>query len=151
EPVQIADVLADPEFKLSEAAKIGGVRTMLGVPLLREGMPIGIMILQRKTVRPFTDKQIELVTTFADPAVIAIANVRLFDEVQARTRELSEALEQQTAMSEVLRVISSSPTDLAPVFDTILTNATRLCEGNFAALWKYDGEMLVGAALHNVS
>jgi signal transduction histidine kinase len=77
--------------------------------------------------------------------------VRLFDEVQARTRELSEALEQQTTMSDVLRVISSSPTDLAPVFDTILTNATRLCEGNFAALWQYDGEALVGAALHNVS
>src|SRR5262249_40922547 len=151
EPVQIADVLADPEFKLSEAAKIGGVRTMLGVPLLREGMPIGIMILQRKTVRPFTDKQIELVTTFADQAVIAIENVRLFDEVQARTRELSEALEQQTATAEVLRVISSSPGALEPVFQAMLTNATRLCEGNFAALWKYDGEMLVGAALHNVS
>ena len=83
--------------------------------------------------------------------MIAIENVRLFDEVQARTRELSEALDQQMAMSEVLRVISNSPTDLAPVFDTILTNATRLCEGNFAALWQYDGEGLVGAAQHNVS
>ena len=83
--------------------------------------------------------------------MIAIENVRLFDEVQARTEELAETLEQQTAMSEVLRVISSSPTDLAPVFDTILTHATRLCEGNFAALWQYDGEALVGAAQHNVS
>ena len=118
---------------------------------MREGTPIGVIILVRAVPRPFTDKQIELVTTFADQAVIAIENVRLFDEVQARTRELTEALEQQTAMSEVLRVISSSQTDLAPVFDTILTNATRLCEGNFAALWRYDGEALVGAAQYNVS
>jgi signal transduction histidine kinase len=110
-----------------------------------------VITLQRLDVRPFTDKQVELLQTFADQAVIAIENVRLFDEVQARTHELTEALEQQTAMSEVLRVISSSPTDLTPVFDTILTNATRLCEGNFAALWQYDGEALVGAAQHNVS
>src|SRR5262249_47744133 len=133
--VQISDILADPEYKFVEPSKIGNYRTMLGVPLLREGEPIGVIVLMRRTVRPFTDNQIELVTTFADQAVIAIENVRLFDEVQARTRELSEALEQQTGMSDVLRVISSSPTDLTPVFDTILTNATRLCEGNFAALW----------------
>ena len=118
---------------------------MLGVPLLREGTPIGVIALTRSVVAPFTDKQIELVTTFADQAVIAIENVRLFDDVQARTRELSEALEQQTAMSEVLRVISSSPTDLAPVFDTILNNATRLCSGNFAVLWQYDGEVCSSA------
>ena len=136
---------------MAEARRIGKYRTALGVPLLREGVPIGVLALTRSTVQPFTDKQIELATTFADQAVIAIENVRLFDEVQARTRELSEALDQQMAMSEVLRVISNSPTDLAPVFDTILTNATRLCEGNFAALWQYDGEGLVGAAQHNVS
>jgi GAF domain-containing protein len=105
----------------------------------------------RNEPRAFTQKQIELVETFADQAVIAIENVRLFDEVQARTRELSESLEQQTALSEVLGIISSSPTDLASVFDTILANATRLCEGNLAALWRYDGECLVGAAQHNVS
>jgi len=143
--VHIHDVAADPEFTFG-GPKLSGARTMLGVPLLRQGTPVGVINLQRKTVRPFTNKQIELVTTFADQAVIAIENVRLFDEVQARTHELSEALEQQTAMSEVLRVISSSPTDLAPVFDTILTNATRLCEGNFALLCRYDGGVLVGEA-----
>jgi len=102
-------------------------------------------------VRPFNDKHIELVKNFASQAVIAIENTRLLNELRQRTDDLSESLEQQTAMSDVLRVISSSPTDLAPVFDNILTNATRLCEGNFAVLWQYDGEALVGAAQHNVS
>jgi signal transduction histidine kinase len=149
--VHVVDTKADPEMRLTVGSGFDNVRTVLGVPLLREGSPTGVLVLTRSTIEPFTDKQIELVTTFADQAVIAIENVRLFDEVQARTRELSEALDQQMAMSEVLRVISNSPTDLAPVFDTILTNATRLCEGNFAVLWQYDGEGLVGAAQHNVS
>ena len=131
------NVLADPEFQVKEAAIIGGISTMLGVPLLREGSPIGVMVLQRRTPLPFTDKQIELVTTFADQAVIAIENVRLFDEVQARTRDLSESLEQQTATSEVLKVISSSPGELKPVFEAILESATRICEAKFGNLFLY--------------
>ena len=132
--VQIPDVLSDPEYAYREGARLGDYRTILGVPLLREGSPIGVLVLNRATVRPFTDKQIELVETFADQAVIAIENVRLFDEVQARTRELSESLEQQTATSEVLQVISSSPGELAPVFEAILGNATRICEAKFGTL-----------------
>src|SRR5262249_44479865 len=149
-PIQSPDVLADPEYTLLEGQRIGGYRTLLAVPLLREGTPIGVFALARNTVRPFTDKQIELVTTFADQAVIAIENVRLFDEVQARTRELSEALEQQTATAEVLRVISSSPGELKPVFEIILANATRLCDARLGLLNLYDGDKFRTAALYNV-
>src|SRR5262249_5043830 len=138
--VHIPDVLADPEYALGETARLAGYRTSLGVPLLREGSPIGLLVLQRATVRPFTDKEIELAETFADQAVIAIENVRLFDEVQARTRELSETLEQQTATSEVLKVISSSPGELEPVFQAILANATQLCAAKFATLYLRDGD-----------
>ena len=102
-----------------------------------------------QAVRPFTEKQIELVTTFADQAVIAIENVRLFDEVQARTRELSEALEQQTATSEVLQVISSSPGELEPVFETMLENATRICEAKFGNLCIYEGDAFRVVAMQN--
>jgi GAF domain-containing protein len=148
--VQIPDVLSDPEYVFPDFARIGGYRTILGVPLLREGLPIGLLVMHRAAVRPFTDKQIELVQTFADQAVIAIENVRLFDEVQARTRDLSEALEQQTATSEVLQVISSSPSELAPVFQTMLANAVRLCEANFGTLNLYDNGAFPLAATHNV-
>jgi GAF domain-containing protein len=117
--------------------------------LLREGVPIGVFALTRPIVKPFTEKQIELVTTFADQAVIAIENVRLFDEVQARTRELSEALEHQTATSEVLNVISRSPTDAQPVFDAIVQSAARLCEAMFSLVFLYDGDLLHVAATHN--
>jgi GAF domain-containing protein len=110
----IPDVLTDTEYTYTEGQKIGGYRTLLAVPMLREGMPIGVLSLQRKTVRPFTEKQIELVTTFADQAVIAIENVRLFDEVQARTEELSESLQQQTATADVLKVISRSTSICRP-------------------------------------
>src|SRR5689334_19039901 len=120
--IHLPDCLADPEYAWLQSQKIGGFRTMLGMPLLREGTPIGVLALTRSQVQPFSDSEIALVRTFADQALIAIENVRLFDEVHARTRALSEALEQQIATSEVLRVISSSPGDLQPVFQAILAN-----------------------------
>ena len=148
ETVHVHDVLADPEYKLVEEAKLVGLRTILGVPLMREGMPIGVMTLMRHTVRPFTDKQVELATTFADQAVIAIENTRLFEEVQARTRELTELLEQQTATSKVLQVISSSLGELQPVFDAMLANATRLCEASYGVMWLSEGHGFRVASLH---
>ena len=114
-------------------------RTVLTVPLLREGRPIGVIGLLRREVRPFSDREIELVTTFADQAVIAIENVRLFEAEQQRTHELAESLEQQTATSEVLKVISGSPGDLEPVFQAMLENATRICEAKFGTLFRFDG------------
>jgi two-component system, NtrC family, sensor kinase len=148
--VHVADVLADPEYTNTEIQQRYGLRTVLGVPLLREGKPIGVISLSRKKVRPFTEKQIELVETFADQAVIAIENVRLFDEVQARTRELTESLEQQTATAQVLRVISTSQGELEPVFQAMLANAMRICEAKFGHLVLYDGEGFHAAYLHDV-
>src|SRR5262249_5346967 len=150
QPVQIADVLADPEYAQREAQKLAHYRTLLAAPLLREGMSIGAIALQRTDVRPFTEKQIELVTTFADQAVIAIENVRLFDEVQARTREVTEALEYQTATGEVLNVISRSPTDIQPVFDMIAESAARLCEAQFCFVYRFDGRLPHFVAHHGL-
>ena len=149
--VHIPDVLADPEYTLVEAQRKAGYRTALGVPLLREGMPIGIIALLRRSVQPFTEKQIELVTTFADQAVIAIENVRLFDEVQARTDDLSEALEQQTATSEVLKVISSSPTNIQPVLDIIGERAEKLCDADISIVSIVEGELIRLASIHGVA
>jgi GAF domain-containing protein len=149
--VHVTDVLNDPEHTLGDAARKLGTRTILGVPLLREKIPIGVIVLIRRTVRPFTDRQIELVTTFADQAVIAIENVRLFDEVQARTRELSDSLEQQTATSEVLKVISASPGELEPVFNAMLENAVRICEAKFGALYLSEGDAVRMMATSGVS
>jgi GAF domain-containing protein len=134
----IPDVVADTEYTYTEGQKIGGYRTLLAVPLLREGTPIGVLSLQRKAVRPFTDKQTELVSTFADQAVIAIENVRLFDEVQARTNELTESLEYRTATSEVLNVISRSPSELQPVLDSIVATAAGLCQADYAMIHRFD-------------
>jgi len=148
--VHVVDVLADAEYTF-ERERVGGqFRTLLGVPLLREGSPIGVIALGRNSVRPFTDKQIELVTTFADQAVIAIENVRLFEAEQQRTRELTESLEQQTATSEVLQVINSSPGDLEPVFGTMLTKAVRICDARFGNIFRWDGDALHLLATHNV-
>ncbi len=132
--VEIADAWNDPEYVEKEEARLGNVRAMLGVPLMRDSEPIGAFALARSEPVPFTQRQVELVTTFADQAVIAIENVRLFDEVQAKTRDLTEALEQQTASAEILRVISSSPTDVQPVFETILRTARRLCDAERATV-----------------
>src|SRR5262245_50557036 len=148
--IHISDVLADPEYQVTGYQQAFGYRTILGVPLLREGTTIGVFMLTRDEVNPFTDKQIELVTTFADQAVIAIENARLFDEVQARTRELSESLEQQTATSEVLKVISSSASELQPVFDTMAENAVKLCGAERAYVFRVDVELLRAVATYNV-
>ena len=147
--VQIPDVLTDPEYTFGETARLGNFRTILGVPLLREGIPIGLFLLHRAAVRPFTEKQIKLIETFADQAVIAIENVRLFEAEQQRSRELTESLEQQTATSEVLQVISSSPGDVEPVFATMLQNAVRICDATFGNIYRWDGEALHLAATHN--
>ena len=147
--IQIPDVLADPEFIFLETARLGNFRTILGVPLLREGIPVGIFNLHRAEVRPFTEKQIKLVETFADQAVIAIENTRLFEAEQQRTRELSESLEQQTATSEVLQIISSSPGDLKPVFASMLENAVRICDAKFGNIYRWDGDALMLVATYN--
>jgi GAF domain-containing protein/CheY-like chemotaxis protein len=140
--VQVADQNADPNLvwrSTSAGSAFANARTVLGVPLLREGLPIGGLVLTRSVVEPFTEKQVELVTTFADQAVIAIENVRLFEAEQERTAELRESLEQQTATSEVLRVIAASPDELEPVFEAMLGHATRICEAKFGILYRFDG------------
>ena len=146
--VHIPDCLADPEYTSREYALVGKHRSMLGVPLLRDGAPVGVISLLRTTVKPYTDKQIELVTTFADQAVIAIENVRLFDEVQARTRDLSESLQQQTATADVLKVLSRSTFDLQTVLDTLAESVARLCEAFDSVIMLRHGDMLRARAHH---
>jgi two-component system, NtrC family, sensor kinase len=146
--VQIPDVQADAEYAYPEHQRVAGYRTLLGVPLLRSGQPTGVLFLGRKTVQPFTDRQVELVQTFADQAVIAIENVRLFDEVQARTDDLSEALQQQTATGDVLKVIASSPTDVEPALQAIVESACAFCNAYDAGVLLKIGDDLHFSAHH---
>jgi GAF domain-containing protein len=138
--VQIADFQADPEFTKPELSVLGRTRTLLGVPMLRQGVPVGVLVLTRSAVEPFTENQIALVNTFADQGVIAIENVRLFEDVQKRTEELSDALEQQTATADVLKVISRSTFDLQAVLDTLTESVARLCEADVAAMHRQQGK-----------
>jgi signal transduction histidine kinase/DNA-binding response OmpR family regulator len=136
-PVQIPDVLADPDYEMAETQEKAGFRTVLGVPLLREGNPIGVIGLARKSVRPFTSKQIELVATFADQAVIAIENVRLFDEVQARTQELARSVEELRALGEVSQTVNST-LDLETVLNTIVAKAVQLSKTDAGVIYVFD-------------
>jgi GAF domain len=139
--VQIPDVNADPDYTLGGLAAVGGYRSAIGIPILRDGLPIGSIAVTRAQAGLFPNRQVELLKTFAEPAVIAIENVRLFNETK-------EALERQTATSEVLTVISRSPGQLEPVFNAMLANATRICEAEFGNLFLRDGSNFRAVAVH---
>jgi len=154
QPVHIADIAAEQLYAERDPLRVGGVevlgmRTLVVVPMLKGAELIGGISIYRQEVHPFTDKQIELVKNFAAQAVIAIENARLLSELHQRTADLSESLEQQTATSEVLNVISSSPGELQPVFKSILANATRICEAKLATLLLREGDAYRAVALHN--
>jgi two-component system NtrC family sensor kinase len=144
--VHVTDVLAGSAYDQTAIVGLAGARTVLIIPMLKESKLIGGISIYRQEVQPFTDKQIELVNNFAKQAVIAIENTRLLNELRQRTDDLSEALEQQTATSEVLQVISNSPGELDPVFNAALTNATRICEAKFGMMFRFDGEAFHFAA-----
>ena len=148
--MQIPDVSADPEYGLAEMAAIAGYRSAVAVPILRDDIPVGCIAVTRAQVGLLPDRQVDLLKTFADQAVIAIENTRLFEAEQHRTAELSESLEQQTATSEVLKVISSSPGQLEPVFEAMLENAVRICGASFGVLFRWDNEAWHAAAMYGV-
>ena len=149
--MHIPDCLADPEYMVLDYQAVGKYRSMLGVPLLSDSAPIGVITLVRTAVMPFTEKQIDLVKTFADQAVIAIENVRLFEEVQARTEELTESLQQQTATADVLKVISRSAFDLPTVLQTLVESAAGLCEADKATIIRRRGTALYITEAHGFS
>ena len=152
-PFQLPDVQAEAAYATDPARsafiKLTGARTVLNVPMLKDGTILGQIAIYRQEVRPFTDKEIALLTNFAAQAVIAIENTRLLNELRQRTDDLTESLEQQTATSEVLSVISSSPGELDPVFKTILENATRICDAKFGHLFRYEAGAFRAVAMHN--
>ena len=151
--IHVADAQAETDEypEGSEHARRLGFRTVLAVPLMREGLAIGVINLRRAEAQLFTERQVALLETFADQAVIAIENVRLFTELESRNKELRIALEQQTATSELLKVIGRSTFDLQPVFETLAENAVRLCEGHQAFIFRFDGQLLRVVATHNIS
>ena len=152
-PVHVADLLADPQFTPSplDLYQEENVRTVLSVPMLQEDRLVGVITTWRREVRPFEETQVKLLQTFADQAVIAVENARLFRELEARNRDLTEALEQQMATSDILRVISSSQTDVQPIFDAIVRSAVRLCDGLHSAAVRLDGGLIRLVAVHNWS
>jgi signal transduction histidine kinase len=153
-PIQVSDLRIDPSYLIGDplpvaAADVAGIRTLLGVPMLRDKEVVGFIGIYRKEIRPFTEKQVTLVTNFAAQAVIAIENTRLLNELRQRTDDLSESLEQQTATSKVLDVISRSAFDLQAVFETVVESSVRLCGADRAFLFRFDGELLRVAAAFN--
>ena len=151
EAAHIPDVLADPDYEYGIGPQVGSYRATFGTPLIRNGIVDGVFTLLRPEPGAFTPRQIELVRTFADQAVIAIENTRLFDEVQAKTRDLQESLEQQTATADVLKVISRSAFDLQAVFDTLISSAIALIGADQGSLWMRDGDLFRFRAYHGHS
>jgi len=151
--IHVADIQTEVEEfpEGSETARQRGHRAILSVPLMREGVAIGAIGVRRPEAQLFTDRQVALLQTFADQAVIAIENVRLFKELEARNREVTEALDQKTATSEILGVISSSPTDAQPVFDMIAESAARLCEAQYCFVYRFEGQLLHFLAHHGLT
>jgi GAF domain-containing protein len=147
----VADIFSDPSFSPPETYRLEGMRTSLAVPMLKEGQLVGALTFHRREVRPFTEAQIALIKIFADQAVIAIENVRLFKELEARNRQLTEALEQQTATSEILRVISGTPTNVQPVFNAIVRSAAQLCDAVFCVAYRFDGTLIHPVAHRNMT
>ncbi len=149
--IHLPDIELDQEFRHQELTRAVGFRSVLSVPLLRDGVPLGAISVARAEPGAFSDKQIAILQTFADQAVIAIENVRLFKELQTSNRELTTALEQQTATSELLKVIGRSTFDLQPVFETLAENGVRLCGAKQASIFRFDGQVLRAVANHNAS